>query len=135
MESGPNILINRVRFVCSSLSGKHLEYVGQEFVVGRRRRMWIAFRQIGIFWLAALIFLPVPFIHFFLVPGFLLSGIAAGFMSYRKHGKYLKAMDIVCPTCGVPVHLNERSLRGTFKEMCPSCRHGFVCQRTDAPNS
>lgn len=66
------------------------------------RRMQRALKFLGGFWGAALVSVPIPGLHFVLVPGFFLAGIGAFFIKLRETRR-LALQGAVCPACGKPL--------------------------------
>lgn len=75
----------------------------------------------GIFWLVALCMLPIPVVHFTVLPSLLIAGPIAGFIRFRA----LEANEHVsgkCPVCkqevSIPVEANEKL---PMHKYCPAC--------------
>ena len=74
-------------------------------------------------WLAAVLVLPIPIVHFIAPPILLIAGPALGVGVYKL---YNGAVDIVdseasCPDCGKVVSLGKRAERWPADVVCSGC--------------
>ncbi len=71
-------------------------------------------------WGIAVISILVPILHFFLVPGFLVGGIAIFFIRYCRKD-YLELAELSCPNCHKAFRLEKLSFNWPLRQACPSC--------------
>jgi hypothetical protein len=109
--------------VCHSLDGK--EATGHVTLkhLTSSERMKMALKRLGIFWLVALLFIPVPILHFIFVPLFLVVGLVAFYLGVTSSRERIAGGKAVCPLCQSPIEIPSRAFARTFKAVCPSCRH------------
>ncbi len=72
-------------------------------------------------WVAAVIFIAVPVLHFFLVPTALLGGVAV-FISKIQLRHQRGAANVKCPACGATVPLKKAAFNWPIRETCDTCR-------------
>lgn len=82
-------------------------------------------RWLAMMWLAAVVSIAVPILHFILVPGFLILGIVV-FANVYAQSKTIASLKLTCPACtqlfefkNVRFKSAARELR---KDLCPHCR-------------
>ncbi|MES2965357.1 MAG: hypothetical protein V4760_15845 [Bdellovibrionota bacterium] len=75
----------------------------------------------------AIVFLPVPLIHFVLPPIFLIVSIAAFVTTFRQT-RIVPSIDGTCPACGAIVEFKNHRFDGHQKDVCPSCRQHLKIQ-------
>lgn len=75
---------------------------------------------LGLFWGLALLSVFLPVIHFFLVPAFILSGLAAAVRA-RKHRQEIVQGSVSCPNCSALNQLQKKSVLWPQTETCASC--------------
>lgn len=79
-------------------------------------------KRLAIFWGIALLFLPVPAVHFVAVPGFLLVGI---FMAVKTWfaTRIVRGGQGVCPVCKEQLKFGTLEYKEPLKLVCPHCRN------------
>lgn len=84
-----------------------------------------ALKRLALFWLLALLSIPIVFAHWILVPGFFIFGPIAAYLVYKMKEAKDKASG-VCPECNkaVDVKLEPKDLipKWTY---CPSCSNSL----------
>jgi hypothetical protein len=88
------------------------------------QRFKSAFKWLAIFWIAALPFIPIPFIHLFIPGPLLIAGMIA-FVRMGRITQRIRAGVAPCPACGGDVSLAGDSFREHFKENCAKCNFGL----------
>jgi len=83
-------------------------------------RMWRAARMLGILWAIALVAAFIPILHFFLVPLFLLLGIALSIMTWLEKA-FVEGGEIPCPNCGKTISLEKCAESWPKTQRCPGC--------------
>ena len=85
------------------------------------QRLARAFKAGGIFWAVAAGCVFLPGLHFVLVPGFLVVGVAAGFKHLRDE-EIVSSVHGPCPRCGVEqTFAAGNRLTPSWSLDCPSC--------------
>lgn len=85
----------------------------------RVRRAGLA---LGFFWLAALVALPIPVVHFVAVPAALLLGVAIGGLRFRQR-EVFRRIEGRCPLCGQHQRFEAAGRFRLPKTLyCGSCR-------------
>lgn len=86
------------------------------------RRMKRALQFLGGFWAAALLSIPLPGLHFVLVPGFFLAGLGYFFVKLRETRR-LSLQGTNCPSCGKPLKDAVLHFGSDFPRLyCYECR-------------
>ena len=75
---------------------------------------------LSVCWLAAVAALPIPGVHFLLVPLFLLSGPIAAFLIGRRLG-YISHGSIECPKCNSAFSIDGLPIRFPQYAECSAC--------------
>ena len=81
-------------------------------------------KWLAIFWLAALPFIPIPFVHLFVPGPLIVAGIIAAVRMFRITKK-IGAGEAPCPACAGQIKLVGVSYRDELKENCPKCAFGL----------
>ncbi|HYC32452.1 MAG TPA: hypothetical protein VEB59_09210 [Gemmatimonadales bacterium] len=91
-----------------------------------RERLARAGRVFGAGLVAALIALPIPLVHFVLVPGALLGGLTVGLLRLR-HREIIDSAEGACPCCGKEQRLGlaGRVFRLPRAVHCEGCRRSL----------
>jgi hypothetical protein len=108
--------------VTSPLSTSHIQKDGQVQLkrFDQRRRMIRAGKMLGFCWLGALFAVPLPIVHFLLVPGLLLAGpLAAMFLYQRK--EEITGGTALCPSCDAPLEIQRCAAKWPISETCSKC--------------
>lgn len=92
-------------------------------VLSRAERLRRAGLILGWFLLVALIAIPIPIVHFVLVPGSLILGIVLATGSLR-HGELFRQAHGSCPFCGA-----EQSFTVMGRFRLPKTLHCATCHR------
>jgi hypothetical protein len=104
----------------SSSSGKEqkVDLVIRVLSVEERRKK--ALKALGICWLLALGFAPLPPIHWVLTPGFFLAG---PFVAWKKYlqTRYLSDLAFPCPECGKEMTLPSQPVKNPKAFSCKHC--------------
>lgn len=80
-----------------------------------------AFLTLLVWWIGAVLMVPVPVLHFILVPLALVGGlIAFVFRICMTHRRPL--VEIRCPNCQTELLLKQSAFRWPIYEMCNACR-------------
>ena len=90
--------------------------------VSATQRRKEAFKNLGLFFFLALLFIPVPGLHFVLPAVFVIVGIAKAKKSLRSD-YYLNACDLTCPECSAKLSIKPRYLEQEFIVDCTNCRN------------
>lgn len=85
------------------------------------QRMKRAMKRAGGFFLAGLVFVPIPFIHFFVPPIFFAFSVYAFFQTLKQL-KMVPTIKGSCPNCSADVEFKNHRFAGFQKDVCPSCR-------------
>lgn len=72
-------------------------------------------------WGAAIVAVFIPFLHFFLVPGFLLAGPVVVFVLMGQESVILGG-EGTCPHCKADLPIARASHRFPFSDLCTSCQ-------------
>lgn len=79
-------------------------------------------KNIGLFFFLALLFIPVPGLHFVLPAVFVVVGIVKAKKSLRYH-YHLKECELSCPECKNSLSIKARYLEQEFIVDCTNCRN------------
>ena len=71
-------------------------------------RLRNALKNLALWWLAAIAFIFVPVLHFFLVPLAFVIGLFFCFRSYRFRN-HLAAIEVACPRCKSGIELKSQA--------------------------
>lgn len=113
-------LITRLAHV-SSLDGKEAQGLFDARLLSSRDKSTMALKRLAIFWGIAILWIPVPMLHFVMIPVFLLIGIVAFAHAFTVRQTIESARGI-CPSCQKPFELGRLRWRERIKERCPHCR-------------
>lgn len=90
---------------------------------------WRALKRLGLFWLLALVSLPIIGAHWVLVPGFFLAGPVAAVLVYRVKEIMDKATG-VCPQCRESIEVKMEPKEALPKwTYCPKCNNSLHISR------
>jgi len=92
------------------------------------QRFMRAFQGLGMCWLAAVLAVLLPVLHWVLVPSLLIGGPVFAFMRYRERMTVLAARG-PCPACGVEMSfaLGQASRRRMMLR-CDHCGRGITLE-------
>lgn len=79
-----------------------------------------AFKKIGICWLAAVLSIFIPVLHFVLVPAFFILGIYLFRRSFKARARIIRG-EISCPKCRHTIAIAAGALMWPVTEICQSC--------------
>jgi hypothetical protein len=79
-----------------------------------------ALRALAVLWLAALAAVPLPGLHFFLVPGFLVAGLVSAVVRARATVA-LDDASLSCPKCAAAVPVEPDTTGWPARLLCPPC--------------
>lgn len=104
----------------SSSSGKETNVNLMIRVLSAEERRQKALKTLGLCWLLALCFAPLPPIHWLLTPGFFIAG---PFMAWKKYQqtRYLGELAFSCPECGKEMQLPSQPLKNPKNFSCKHC--------------
>lgn len=94
-------------------------------------RAWRALKTLLILWVVALGCIPLPGLHFVLVPGFFISGIVFAVLRGRA-SVTLDEQVLTCPKCDKPVPVEKGTTGWPAKVMCNECSSRMVMSPRDA---
>jgi hypothetical protein len=86
-----------------------------------KERTVAAFKRLAIGWALALVFVPIPGVHFIAVPGFLLGGVIAAFIGLTIKDRLSKIRG-QCPLCRTQLEFPRLPSQERLKVHCPECR-------------
>ena len=92
--------------------------------LAQSEKIMLAAKWFGVFFLIAVVTAFIPILHFVLVPGSLIVGIAMAAKSYMKHS-VIGQGDIKCPSCGADASISGMDARFPIKMTCESCRKQY----------
>lgn len=87
---------------------------GERIKTGFRAGLW--------FWVAALCCLPIPLMHFILVPLNVALGTVRAW-GFWTSTAVLENAQIVCPNCGHRPDVEKSPEKWPLKVLCPNCAH------------
>ncbi len=98
---------------------------GQVYILewNRSERLAIAVRTWVLFWLAAIGFIFIPFIHFFLVPLCLVLGPILSFHYYRR-SEMCNGGTGACPQCHEEFKIEKGATKWPLSDICEKCHCG-----------
>lgn len=112
-----------MKYIIESGSSNPTPVVNPVETMNPKDRMLRALKSLGIGWGLALACLPIPGLHFVLVPGFLLFGIGA-FVKKLSETQKLSLKGSACPQCGKPLKASILYFRSDLPRLyCYECRH------------
>lgn len=82
-------------------------------------------KGLAVCWLAAIAFVFVPVMHFFLVP---LAALAGLILFFRKASlkEVIAETVIICPVCKNQIKVSGQAFNWPIREMCENCRNDLV---------
>jgi hypothetical protein len=86
------------------------------------QRVERALKILAIFWGIALPCILIPFLHFFLVPGFTIVGVVMAVRLYSVTESLSFGVS-QCPACSKELHLPDMDRKAKMKVLCPDCRY------------
>lgn len=86
-----------------------------------KERLVRTVKFVGVCWLAAVVAVAIPLLHFVLVPGLFLAGIIGGFLKYATQSLVLGGGG-TCPRCKAALPIVKGPNRWPITELCTSCR-------------
>lgn len=113
-------LIFRVKITSPRSPNKTFGEV-QVMVWTPRERTLRAIKFSGICWGLAVLSIVIPFLHFFLVPGFLITGPIVYYYVYKQE-RIITEGKGTCPGCFVPLPISRTRYRFPIYELCTSCQ-------------
>ncbi|MEN0059040.1 MAG: hypothetical protein AAGB31_09410 [Bdellovibrio sp.] len=90
-------------------------------IYSQQERTRRALKKLGMFWGLALISVPLPVVHFVLVPVFFFVGPLMAHKTYKEEIT-LESTTMNCPECGKSVQFNQNSGLWPLHDFCPECR-------------
>jgi hypothetical protein len=87
----------------------------------KEQRIDRAAKRLGLFWGIGILCILIPFLHFFLVPSFLIVGIYALVTTLEEH-KFILSADGLCPSCKKNISFRKLKYKLGLKDVCPQCR-------------
>lgn len=84
------------------------------------QKMGNALKRLVLFWLAAVVCVFIPVLHFILVPLFLILGVTTFLKTIKVDGKIIKGQ-VDCPYCKNQMKLKPGLLAWPLKEICQTC--------------
>jgi ribosomal protein S27AE len=91
-------------------------------------RLVVGLKILGIFWLGAILCLPIPMVHFVAVPVGLIAGVVMFFRAYGLTER-LKSGSIPCPKCGTSFAADLKPFVWPKHETCPQCGMDLLLKR------
>ena len=85
----------------------------------------------GLTWLAAVVCVVLPIVHFLLVPLLLLAGPIVGVWNYRRES-IVDGGDGICPYCGEKVTIGRGPDKWPIDELCTKCQNNFSVSKSIA---
>jgi hypothetical protein len=86
----------------------------------KQQRRWRALRVLIFSWLAAAVSVLIPFLHFILVPLFILSGILLPYLVYQKQSSIVGGQT-QCPHCDKALLILRSADSWPLQQVCPAC--------------
>ena len=94
-------------------------------------RVGRSIKTLLILWAVALGCIPLPGLHFVLVPGFFISGIVFAVLRSRA-SVVLDEKALTCPKCGKPVPVEAGTTGWPAKVLCNECSSRLVMTPREA---
>ena len=83
-------------------------------------RVWRSLKIFGICFGLALLSVPIPVLHFVLVPGFLLGSILLGREGWKTKAEILQG-EFTCPNCNHQHEIQRRAEHFPYSTRCERC--------------
>jgi hypothetical protein len=115
----------RPNTTCVAVDGNKTRSFVSTSSLKQKEKLILAIKRLGVFWGIALLFIPIPAVHFVAVPGFIVIGIVALIRTLSLKSLRTSAASLTCPNCHSELTMQPRFYRSPFKELCPTCRHSF----------
>ena len=93
-------------------------------------RFWSGLKFLARCWGLAIASILVPVLHFFLVPGFLIGGIAIFFIRFSRKD-YIALAELNCPNCHKTFRIENLSFNWPLRQACPSCDKILLVQKQE----
>lgn len=90
--------------------------------VSSTQRRKESLKSLGIFFVLALLFIPIPGLHFVLPAVFIVVGIVKAKKSLH-YNYHLNECELPCPECSASLNIKARYLEQEFIVDCTSCRN------------
>lgn len=125
-HSGP--AVESVAVLVSSDSGKtspgsiRIQRWDKQARTRRALKFW------GGAWAIAICLVPIPILHFVLVPALLIAG-PAGAWAISTQGSSILGGESACPECGVPLPLSAGADAWPLKDLCSACQSRVRVER------
>jgi hypothetical protein len=101
--------------------GKIAPGIVEYYQWSQQERFSRALKTLGIFWGLSAASVILPILHFFLVPGFFLAGVAM-FFWIRSQSEVLLGGRGTCPECGKDFEVVRAPVRWPIRDLCSHCR-------------
>lgn len=83
-------------------------------------RTKMAFKYLGLCWLAAVLSIFLPIAHFFLVPGFLIAGPFVAYVKWNQQNRLLGGSG-QCASCEKALSIEPGAIKWPLEELCDGC--------------
>jgi hypothetical protein len=97
----------------------------------KRERLVRALKSGGLCWIAALVSIFIPLLHFILVPGFLIAGPILVYFIFGQENRVLGG-EGVCPFCHAPLILASATLNFPISDLCTDCHNSLKIEPWDS---
>lgn len=115
----------RPNTTCVAIDGRQTHAFVSTAPLAQKEKIVLAIKRLGIFWGIAILFIPIPAVHFVMVPGFIIIGVVALIRTLSLKSLRASPARLTCPNCHASLTMQPRFYRSPFKELCPTCRHSF----------
>ena len=88
-----------------------------------------AAKKLGLFWMLAFFSIFIPFLHFFLVPCFLIVGVITARKSFNSAARVLQG-ETACPYCQKEIKIGSSLLNWPLTEICQNCVNTIRINKT-----
>lgn len=89
-------------------------------MISHRQRMWRGGLAWALCWGLALVFLPIPIVHFVLVPAFVITGPIVAWKRFSKTA-VIESGEVGCIRCQKPVPIEEPQFGWPVGLFCKAC--------------
>ncbi len=86
------------------------------------------FKSLGICWIAALISILIPILHFILVPGLFLGGVFVAIFIYQQD-KIVLGGTGTCPQCKAVFKIEKGTEKWPLDDVCSECQSHVVIEQ------
>lgn len=109
------------------ISGQETLVPAEAELYSSKERLKKAAQALGICWAVALLSVPVPVLHFVIVPTALLMGPIAGFFVYLKVKNLPKSVkgSVPCLNCHATTQFSFVDQKPPLFDACSHCRTGY----------